>query len=279
MDINPPESALRLTALVAQNPGDPTMIYDDHAALCMAVVERAGASHLSMAWDIPGVYILLDPGSADGSWGCYVGKAPAGLRSRLLTHVKEKDYWSRALLICRDTSVGFNSAQVGWLEGRLYDLLKSSTDGALHNGPRPSDETLPVYERATLESCVLPIRRALRLLGYDPSAPGDGPPVASKHSKTFFGVKLAQLVDERIVSPGAQLISINSGWPATATVNDDGSVTFGDSSYATLSAAASAVTGGPVNGWEFWALEEGTERVPVAVLRARYIETTSGAKT
>ena len=117
MDIKPPESALRLTALVTENPSEPTMIYDDHAALCMAVVERAGAGHISMAWDIPGVYILLDPLGGDGSWGCYVGKAPAGLRSRLLTHVKEKDYWSRALLICRDTSVGFNRAQVGMAGG------------------------------------------------------------------------------------------------------------------------------------------------------------------
>ena len=63
-----------------------------------------------------------------------------------------------------------------------------------------------------------------------PPAPGDGPPVTSKHSKTFFGVKLSQLVGAQIVSPGAQLVSINSGWPAAAIVNDDGTVTFGESS-------------------------------------------------
>jgi len=278
MDIKPPESALRLTALVTENPSEPTMIYDDHAALCMALVERAGAGFISMGWDIPGVYVLLDPIATDGSWGCYVGKAPAGLRSRLQTHVKEKDYWSRALLICRDTSVGFNSAQVGWLEGRLYDLLNSSADGALHNGNRPSDETLPVYERATLESCVLPISRVLRLIGYDASAPGDGPPVGLKHSKTFFGVKLNQLVDSKVVPANSQLVSINSGWPATATVNSDGTVVVGESTYATPSAAASAVTGGPVNGWEFWALEDGSERVPLSVLRSRYIGLKDGTK-
>jgi hypothetical protein len=40
--------------------------------------------------DCPGVYILLDPSGADGSWGCYFGKAPAGIRSRLRDHLRNK---------------------------------------------------------------------------------------------------------------------------------------------------------------------------------------------
>lgn len=31
-----------------------------------------------------------------------------------------------------------------------------------------------------------------------------------------------------------------------------------------------------VNGWEFWALEEGDDRVPLSVLRKRYIDQLSG---
>jgi hypothetical protein len=272
MDIQPSENALRLTALVTENAGEPTIIYDDSAALCVAVVERAGAGLLSLAWDVPGLYILLDPISSDGTWGSYVGKAPAGLRSRLQTHVKQKDHWSRALLISRQTHDGFNSAQVGWLESRFYDLLDSATFAVPHNGNRPSDETLPTYERATLENCVLPVTRLLRLLGYDPSAPGDEPATGPKNKHSYYGVKLSQLVNAGVVGAGSQLVSINSGWPATAMVAEDGTVTVGNDSFGTPSAAATAVTGGPVNGWDFWALEEEDERVPLSVLRKRFID-------
>lgn len=71
----------------------------------------------------------------------------------------------------RDTTHGFNSAQVGWLEGRLYDLLDAAEDARLHYGNQPSDETLPSFERAMLEASVLPISRILRLIGYDPEPP------------------------------------------------------------------------------------------------------------
>lgn len=96
------------------------------------------------------MYVLLDRHEPDGTWGAYVGKAPAGVRSRLLTHVAKKEHWNRALLVSRDTTFGFNSAQVGRLEGRLYDLLKAAGDVSLHNGLRPSDETLPPHERLAL---------------------------------------------------------------------------------------------------------------------------------
>ncbi len=87
----------------------------------MAIVERDGVQALTADWDRPAVYLLLDRHEPDGTWGCYAGKAATGVRSRLLQHVAKKDHWHRALLVQRDTTFGFNSAQVGWLEGRLYD--------------------------------------------------------------------------------------------------------------------------------------------------------------
>jgi hypothetical protein len=113
-------------------------------------------------------------------------------------------------------------------------------------------------------------------LGYDPSAPGDEPAVGPKGKHSYYGVKLAQLVTAGVVKAGSQLISINGGWPATGIVSEDGSVTVGNNAFGTPSAAASAVTGGPVNGWEFWALEEEDERVPLSVLRKRYLDNPSG---
>ncbi|MEU9838436.1 hypothetical protein AB0C69_04345, partial [Actinomadura sp. NPDC048032] len=121
----------------------PIEVHIEHPALRVAIVEREGARSLGSGWDVPGVYILLDPPAPDGAWGVYVGKAPAGIRSRLSAHLSQKDHWSRAVLVRRDTEHGFHSAQVGWLEGRLYDLLHTATNARLHNMRRPVDETLP----------------------------------------------------------------------------------------------------------------------------------------
>lgn len=55
---------------------------DGNAALRMAIVDRSSMSALDQDWDAPGIYLLLDPVQLDGSYGVYVGKAPAGLRGR-----------------------------------------------------------------------------------------------------------------------------------------------------------------------------------------------------
>lgn len=147
---------LPVTALLPGSLVEPIVIYDSLTALRMAVVERAGAHLLGSEWDIPGDYILLDPVDGDGNYGAYVGQAPAGLRSRLGSHLRTKDHWRRALLITKDTTFGFHSAHAGWLEGRLWQLLNDAEHAELHNGNRPKDETLPPYERTALEACARP---------------------------------------------------------------------------------------------------------------------------
>ncbi len=272
MQVNPKDDALPLTALVPETASVPITVYDGTAALCAAIVERDGAHMLSSEWDVPGIYLLVDPILPDGSWGCYVGKAPAGLRSRLQNHLKHKDYWRRAILVRRDTTHGFNSAQVGWLEGRLYDLLDAAEFAQLHNGNRPSDETLPAYERATLEDSVVPITRILRLVGYSSASPGDSPPVPAGQTKSHFGVSVIALIEAGFLSPGAELVSINSAWPAEATLSQDGSVVFNNQSYATPSAAAAAVKSGAANGWDFWAVTTDTGKIPLSVLRSKLLK-------
>jgi hypothetical protein len=271
MQVNPKEDVLPLTALVPETAAVPITLYDSSAALCVAVVERQGAHLLPMEWDVPGVYVLVDPIQPDATWGAYVGKAPAGLRSRLQSHLKNKDHWRRAILIRRDTTHGFNSAQVGWLEGRLYDLLDAAEFARLHNGNKPSDETLPAYERTTLEASVLPITRVLRLIGYTVESPGDTPqPGTLPHTKSHFGVTLADLMHAGLLDAATDLVSVNSAWPAEAKVGDDGSVILEGKSYSTPSAAAAAVKGGAVNGWDFWAVTTTTGKTPLSVLRRRF---------
>ncbi|MFC6285533.1 hypothetical protein ACFP3Q_06335 [Nocardioides sp. GCM10027113] len=271
------DTALPITTLLPETAADAVVLFDQHAALRFAIVERDHALRISAEeWDRPGVYILLDPPAADGSWGCYVGKAPAGIRTRLRDHLRNKDHWRRAVLIQRDTTFGFNSAQVAWLEGRLYDLLDAAEDARPHNGNRPSDETLPPFERASLENAVVPISRILRLIGYDPATADDTGTVStttkSARTSRFHGITLKDVLDAGHLPSGAPVVSTNSVWPANGIVNADGSITVNGTAHPTPSSAASAVKGGAANGWDFWAIEDAGGKTTLATLRARFVD-------
>lgn len=276
---NSASEALPLTVLVPETVADPVVIYESHAALRVTILERDGVNRLTPDYDAPGSYILLDLPEADGTWSCYVGKAPGGLRSRMMSHVRNKDHWRRAVLIQKDTTFGFNSAQVAWLEGRLYDLLDAAEDAHLHNGNRPSDETLPPFERTVLEASVLPIRRILRLIGYDPATADDTGTVASvtraRKTSRFQGITLKHVIDAGHLSAGSPVISTNAAWPATGVVNADGTLTVNGTSHPTPSAAATTVKGGAANGWEFWAIQDAGGKTTLATLRARYVDATT----
>jgi hypothetical protein len=450
--------------------GEPVIIDYRPAGLRFAVIERSGIGGLDDRWDAPGNYILLDPPNPDGSFEAYVGKAPMGLKSRLRSHVHGKQHWARAVLVVRDSYNGFHSAEVSWLEGRLYDMLQESALVTLSNRQRPRDETLPQYERDVLEFVVGPVTRVLSLIGHPvdghprptPSgttpqgriprarqgavgesspervvdtaadsavpaqtvpvgltrettdefanhhstahgapglaggeeqarrtewwrrtteatkpvlgamveilgeaAPGstlkynleyittiqDGsvnngvllrprktyllvefrlpdtarttqfvsdagfdtmpyesrwgfyrlrvraedlairrdslvelvrlayattgtatPVIASERQRSYFGVTLQQVVASGHLQPGATLVSTNKTWPATATVNPDGTLTYNDATYASPSTAGRiAREGNATNGWDFWAvLEEGTQTT-LSELRDRYL--------
>ena len=271
---------LPLTALVPETAGEPIVIFDRHAALRIAIVERAGVKNLASEWDSPGNYILLDHKNDSGDFGTYVGQAATGgVRSRLLQHVKSKEHWQRAIVIMRDTTYGLNSAEVGWLEGRLWDLMDSAEYAKLHNGNRPKDETLPLYDRKMLEQAILPIQRLLRLIGYDVT-PADEelndklelPSRKQPTGKQYFGVTIAQLTDAGYLPIGTKLVSTNSTWPASAVVVSGG-IEYDSNTYKSPSTAGSAVKGGnaAVPGWAFWAVEEPTGIVPLATIRSRYL--------
>ena len=269
--------ALPVTALLASEPGVPVVVFDSNAALRMAVVDRQSVFGLDESWDTPGVYLLLDPVALDGAYGVYIGKAPAGLRPRLKQHLKGKDHWARALLVVRDTTHGWHSAQVGWLEGRLYDLLDGASLANLSNGNRPQDETLPAYDRVALEAAVTPIGAVLRLLGcspdaFDEDAPSESPTRAAPRQ---YNVTVADLVSAGDLAAGERASSTQVSVPAAAIVGGDGSLTIDGQRFTTPSAAGAYVRGGKAtNGWAFWAVERDGSTVPLATIRARFLRRT-----
>jgi hypothetical protein len=266
------DEASPFTTLIPQSPLDPIVIYNDQAALRMAIVDKEAITLLGAGWERPGVYLLLYPIGPDGVFDIYVGKASTGgLRSRMLTHKNVKPGWTRAFLITRDTTHGYNSAHVGWLEGRLWSLVKAAARAHLVNGNQPGTENLPAFDRATLELAISPIRQVMRLLGYSLAPEDEVTPVKAPGTKHYHGVKLIDLINAELLAPGATVEFTWTGFEGTtATIEADGRLLLNGVPYSTPSAAGGAVRGGIVNGWEYWAIRDANkDLVSLAELRAK----------
>lgn len=271
------DNRLPFTVLLPDSWREPIEIHDQMTALCLAIVEKDSVRYLDDSWDRPGLYVLLDTPGPSGTFGAYVGKAPSGVRSRLGSHERGK-VWNRALLIRRDTGIGLSSAQVGWLEGDLYDLLSASQLAVLSNAQKPGDDTLPSYELRILESFRDPINRVLRLLGYNTSTAGEAtqslPGTKTKRrTPVFHGIKLADLAAAGLVAVGDKLTSTQTLFPAVASVGPDGTVIYEGNQYPTPSAAGVAARGKETNGWDFWAVQNDSGSHRLSAIRKRYQDT------
>ena len=267
------DDRLPFHVLVPADPDSVIDVYEQSAALQLAIIDRQSVRSLSAEWDAPGVYVLLDRRDPDGTWGAYVGKAPAGIRARIKNHLSNKDHWYRAVIIKRDTTHGFNSAHTAWLEGRLYDLLMAATDAVLHNAQRPGDDTLASYDLPMLEACVEPVARLLRLIGHDSSTVSEqGEPTVKGRKMRFHGVSIADLIAAGLMEGDQGLVSTWSTVPASARVRPDGQIEYEGVLYSSPSGAAIAARGGAANGWAMWAVATPTGKVRLSTLRAKYLE-------
>lgn len=157
--------SLTVTALAPESTASPIVVFDNSAALKAAIVERGTVRFLGEDWNAAGLYILVGRCDANGDQRVHVGKAPSGISDRVNQHLREKDDWHRALLVQRDTTCGFNPAQIGWLEGKLCSLLHAPDSARLANRVATGDETLAPYERKALEMVLVSIQRLMRLMG------------------------------------------------------------------------------------------------------------------
>ncbi|MFF4778994.1 hypothetical protein ACFY05_39840 [Microtetraspora fusca] len=285
----------------------PFEITVEHSVVGVVVTERATVTRLGSEWNVPGVYILLDRPNLAGRWGAYVGKAASrGLRSRIREHLKARDHWYRAILVRRDSKKTLNSAQAGWLEGHLYDLLHNSGQVHLHNGNRPQDDSISLEEQNSMRTYVPPILHTLYILGHrltaapsvagkrifnlrktqgtkatdQPSRPIDAgaatttasrdrkaEPKKRKATKVTINIEMIDLVREGLVPPGAVLIPASRMHTDRAVVNPDGSLQFRGTRREKVSNPAAELAGYPVNGWTFWRVETPHGFVSLNVLR------------
>ena len=196
-------------------------------ALRVAYVARRDLQRLPEAeWGTPGVYVLL---TDDGSGQVYVGQA-VHLRKRLFQHRrKPKLEWRRAVAMKRDTSHGFNSAEIGYLEGRLAAELSAIPGVHVIEGLKNLDTTLPSHHMLALDALLPGIFAALRLAGMDLLKEADVPDVpgfenGGKKSHTAIPGTVADLVAAGLLRAGAELRLSQKGRLASAIVSTSGEV-------------------------------------------------------
>jgi len=113
-------------------------------------------------WGVAGTYVLLGPSSTA------LIRARPGMASdvlfRVRQHLRESEWFTR-VVIARDTRQGWNTAEAGYLEGRLHRLCRESP-GVEHVDRMDSDHSLQEEERTRLDAKYLPaIVAALRVAG------------------------------------------------------------------------------------------------------------------
>jgi hypothetical protein len=243
-------------------------------ALRVAYVARRDLERLPEAeWGVPGVYVLR---ADDGSGRVYVGQA-VHLRKRLFQHrSKPRLDWRQAVAVKRDTSHGFNSAEIGYLEGRLAAEVGAIPGVDLIEGLKSHDTTLPSHHMLALDALMPGILAALRLTGMDlfkdADAQDSGGPVGTKKSHTPIPGTVPELVAAGLLRAGVELCLSQGGRTATATVSASGDLIVDGVAYASPSkAAASALGLQSSNGWTTWHVED-VSGPTLAQLRARLHE-------
>lgn len=263
-----------VTFVVPGSSTEPMELKVLHSGLRMVLVSRESIGLLDESWRVLGVYFLVGAAEDPDRYRAYVGEVgKSTLVQRVRQHAVKKDWWSRALLIA-SSSDEFNSAEIGCLEGRLYDVLNNAVACDVMNGNRPGDESLSLRERRVLERYVEPIMAALRACGAPPDTADQKPTKKGKRTHTHYSETVTDLINAGLLKPETKLHPLRKGLTDTATVLADGRLQVGSVIHETLSAAAKAVAGTSSEpGWNFWGAPSGAGGfVPLAKLREKLRE-------
>lgn len=248
-----------VTFYVPSSAGEPMDVKVAHSGLRMVLVDRDAIRRLGDDWKVLGVYFLLgpDPASPD-KFLAYIGEVGRrDLLLRLTEHAKQKTWWNRALLIASASTDGFNSAEIGWLEGRFYDVLNNAIAATVMNRGRPGDDSIQMNDRGVLERYVEPTIAALRAVGASPDTADQLPPPPGK-KRAQYGESVKDLLDAGLLKPGTRLTPLRKGLDTTALVHDGGGLDVAGTSFTALSSAAKAVSGKEAEaGWAFWGAPSG----------------------
>jgi hypothetical protein len=116
----------------------------------------------------PGVYILVGYVSEqDDLPTLYIGQGDV-VRSRIDSHIQNKDFWSKAIVFVSGTSSGgLNRAHATWLEHALIRRALSAKQSHLENGTEPQEPSLSEAEKADTQGFLKEMLQILPLVGIN----------------------------------------------------------------------------------------------------------------
>lgn len=255
-----------VVAASLQMPSDPAapVVLDFYLhALKVAVVAPEGVSLLAKEFDKPAVYMLLAERTLAAATTVYVGKA-SNARQRLAQHrAKPRLAWWRGVVVLRDTTHGFNSAEVGYLEGRLARQLASLPGVEVQQGREDLDTTLPDHLLLQLDGFVPTIIAALRVAGLDvrpaPPVPDVDDGETTRAGRATIPGTVADLLATGLLKAGARLRISRAERTGEAVVNTAGQLVVAGVAYDSPSTAGRVALGvASVNGWTSWTHDDGS---------------------
>lgn len=223
----------------------------------------------------PGVYLLLGTDPDTGRPAAYIGEAEI-VRERLKQH-GSKEFWVQAVVF---VSQGENltKSHIKYLEGCIIEEAKR-TGRAMITNNQSSSAKLPESARADMEVFLDRIRQLLPIMGCDLLVPLVEPAGRKTESALICKFKSLQARGQR----SAQGFVVFKGSHAVATLRPsakswagwlvnlrdkllkdqilaatDGKLVFQkDYEFASPSAAAAVIHGGPANGLSAWRTKSG----------------------
>lgn len=259
-------SVLTAGTQIPADPRAPIRFDFELYALRMAFVEPANVNRLTDEWQQPGVYVLLGRRAPEQATDVYVGMA-TDLRKRLNAHRRKPRFpWWRAVAVVRDTTTGFDSAQIGYLEGRLAQELRALPGVNVREGMSTMDVTLPTFARSPLDEFVGTVLEALRVAGVDLQSGAEDDPegekVKSGKGHTTIPGTIKDLLSAGLLQAGSRLVAERevSGKQIRleSEVSASGELIFRGVAY--RSPTRPAVVGFELkstNGWTAWKTDSG----------------------
>lgn len=101
-------------------------------------------------FDHAGVYILVGYEEGEDLPVLYIGQGD-GVRSRIDSHEKEKEFWDRVLVFI-SSNHGLNRAHITWLEWALIDRARTANRSKLDNSTTPNEPILTESEKADTQA-------------------------------------------------------------------------------------------------------------------------------
>ncbi|GAA5207604.1 excinuclease ABC subunit C [Microbacterium kyungheense] len=252
-------AAVLATVQIPSSANAPIVADFTEHAIRVAYVAREEILRLAEAeWSSPGIYVLLVD---DGSRQIYVGQSTK-LRDRLAVHRRSNAQvpaWTRAVLIKRDTSHGFSSADIGYLEGRLAAELDAIPGLTVVKGKVDEDTTLSAPAMMPLDAIMPSIFAAIRLTGLRMDRLDDVPAQSAPtttFTRTAIPGTVADLLAEGLLQAGSELYCTRHGLEGRGTIAPDGNILVNGAGYSNPSRAAAAAfdgtSSGGFGGWEMW---------------------------